>query len=494
MDEAGLPVAMPDMGGEAMHNELGVGVVRRVYPGVQWRVDIEPERGGFLSKALVIGPHQPPVHQDRGRPSYVVFTHLHSHLTDVICWPLTVASFSGPRADQGKKGEIDFYHPHLFLEKNGPITIRVTTDGRYIVESDAGDYVELKPDTREVRVIAPHIFLGSLNKTRIEYVQGADVTVDSPQVHLGSRKAKQRVILGDLFMTFLNLVIGRLNNLVLLFNTHVHFGVFPGPSITAVPALPATPALPMLPILLSDAVYVEKGGSAFGAVLGTVTGAIGAVAGGGVLNVGDFVSNLGPLADTFSSITDVAGGLTSFLDTLPTSITGGLTDVLNSIAPDLLSSVTDVLQNIDGLVNGELSSLVGTLTGGVTDTLLSGSLGNILQETLNFLPGDLGAQLANTLGSLAPDQLATFGSLLARVQDQLGSSTDFDSILTSLGSNVDALGALPAGLQSVKNAFASADATTLATLVQGSSVVQGLPGASLLLNTVMPKFASLLPS
>jgi len=122
--EAGLPRQLPDQGGEHGRHGFAKGVVRAIYPDL-WRVDIEPEEGGMLSKALVVGDVLPPVHQDTSCPSHVMFTHIRGHVADVVCWPLNFRRFYGPEtADDGH--DRHFYQKNRQALRVGDITVRIT--------------------------------------------------------------------------------------------------------------------------------------------------------------------------------------------------------------------------------------------------------------------------------------------------------------------------------------------------------------------------------
>jgi hypothetical protein len=266
--EAGLPRLYTDANSGLHREAFSKGVVRRVYPDL-WRVDIESEVGGLIHKALVIGPHLPPIDQGAEQPSHVVFTQIQGHVDDVICWPLTFRRFFGPETPNEE--EHHYYQVHLHCERAGNITVRVTDDGRWVIESEEGDYIALKTDTREIRVIAPAVYLGRVEDgPRIEYqdddvvkviiprlqvgneenqlTAGIDyragealylraplikltaerIVLDPVAIQLGSEDAEERAILGDLFQQFWAQAKA-------LFDAHVHSGVQVGGGTSNVP-------------------------------------------------------------------------------------------------------------------------------------------------------------------------------------------------------------------------------------------------------------------
>lgn len=268
--EAGLPRRVPDIGRPTNMTGMQLGVVRAVYPDL-WRVDIEPQQGGRLHKARVMGSQLPPVHQDLVRCSYVIFTSVDGNAEDIICWPDTARRFLdkqriwkdeegknshtqedvGEQEDaQGKDDEPErhYYHVHLKCERAGDITIRVTDDNRWIVESEAGDMIRYDQKKREVDILSPTIRLGSMEATRLEYTRGEHTWVIQPDIRLGTFDAEQQVILGNLWQTFYNQFVD-------LFNGHRHRQVQPGGGISGAPVQP-TPK--MQDDLLSDITRTTK--------------------------------------------------------------------------------------------------------------------------------------------------------------------------------------------------------------------------------------------
>jgi hypothetical protein len=297
--EAGLPRQTYDSGGEHARYGFSKGVVRAVYPEL-WRVDIEPEEGGLLSKALVVGDVFPPIHKDTSQPSHVMFAHIRGHAADVVCWPLTFRRMYGPETgDDGK--ERHFYHRNQQIVRVNDITIRITPDGRvFLYDAETDDSAMYDINTRTFHVTGPHIFLGSDNANRIEYhrtddagpppipaqvrivipkcfigataIQDQDgisylsgqllhlvsdvikltatseIILDPLNVKLGSSGAAERALLGTAFQTFWALV-------KTMIDTHVHSGVAAGGSNTGVPI---TGFPPFTDNLLSDIVHLSK--------------------------------------------------------------------------------------------------------------------------------------------------------------------------------------------------------------------------------------------
>lgn len=248
--EAGLPRRVPDWGAPTNLVTLQSGVVRAVYPE-EWRVDIEPEQGGRLHKARVVGPFFPPVHQDLVRCSYVLFGHVGGNAEDVVCWPDTARRFLdkdrvwkdeegknshtqeevGEEEDaQGKDDEPErhYHHVHLHCERAGDITVRITDDNRWIVESEAGDMIRYDQKRREVDILTPTIRIGSMEATRVEYIRGEHTWVIQPDIRLGTFDAEQQLVLGNLWMALYNAMID-------LLNQHQHRQVQPGGGISGPP-------------------------------------------------------------------------------------------------------------------------------------------------------------------------------------------------------------------------------------------------------------------
>jgi hypothetical protein len=248
--EAGLPKLVPDTGAFVTALRLAKGVVRKVYPEL-WRVDLEAEDGGIIHKAVVMGPHLPPVHKDLEQPSHVYFMHANGHAADAVCWPLTFRRFLDPERDltkeQGKnprsqkergdladsEGEDDeppqhFYHTHVYAQRLGDITINVTDDNTWVIKSESGDQIRLNQERREIDLLAPTIRLGSMEHTRIEYVRGERVHIVMPEILLGTPESDERLVLGDAWRSFFNLFVA-------LFNSHRHMQVQPGGGLSGFP-------------------------------------------------------------------------------------------------------------------------------------------------------------------------------------------------------------------------------------------------------------------
>lgn len=227
--EAGLPRMVDDTHGYTTRYGFRKGVVKAIYPDL-WRVDIETEGGGLLNKALVASPHFPPVDDGEKLPSHVAYSFFGGHVEDAFCIPLTFRRFHGPEVT-GKE-EREYYNVHLHCERAGDITIRVTNDNRWIIENEDGDYVELKTDTREIRVIAPTVYIGTTEDQRIEFKQDKAITLVANDIRLGTETASQQVIMGNLFMELFNALVS-------LYNGHQHTGVQPGAGFSSSSTAPA---------------------------------------------------------------------------------------------------------------------------------------------------------------------------------------------------------------------------------------------------------------
>ena len=268
--EAGLPKMQPDTDAQTHMPYCGKGTITAVYPE-QWRVDITPEHGGLLHRALVIGPYLPPVHEDTVRPSHCIYVQVGGFGEDVACWPLPHRRLldlkrewtekegknSHEQKDVGESAEAQgkddeperhFYHVHLHCERAGDITVRITDDARWIVESEAGDIIRYDQKRREVDILAPTIRAGSIEHTRIEYVRGEHVHVVMPIIRLGTPDSDQQLILGNDWQDFYNKFVN-------LFNGHRHMQVRIGPDISG-PPFQRTDAMP--DDLLSDISFTQK--------------------------------------------------------------------------------------------------------------------------------------------------------------------------------------------------------------------------------------------
>lgn len=227
----------------AEHRQLqnGMGIVKKVY-AEERRIDVEDQQGGILHKVLVLGPHLPPVHVDDDCPSYVVLLPLHSHAEDLAAFPLVWRRLKAPQdvKNGSQEKERHLHAIHVHCERAGDITIRVTDDNRYLVETEHDDYIEIDQELRTIGVIAPTVFIGTKQDTRIEYVEDEHVHVVISDIRLGKADADQQVILGNLFRT--------------LYNAHTHTGIVRGGAITDPPVIPMTDAQ------LSDVLRTVKSG------------------------------------------------------------------------------------------------------------------------------------------------------------------------------------------------------------------------------------------
>lgn len=248
--EAGLPKLVSDVGAPTNTLVLGKGVVRAVYPD-QWRVDVESEDGGIVHKVQVIGPHFPPVHKDLERPSHVYYLHVGGNAVDAVCFPLTFRRMLDAErsleAAQGKnahsqkergdlassEGEADepsrhFFHLHVYSQRAGDISMRITHENQWIIESEAGDCIRYDQGRREADILVPTARIGSMEQTRIEYVRGEHQHLVSPIILLGTPDSDERLVLGDSWRAFFNLFVN-------LFNNHRHLQVQPGGGISGIP-------------------------------------------------------------------------------------------------------------------------------------------------------------------------------------------------------------------------------------------------------------------
>ena len=268
--EAGLPKLIADVGAPTNSLVLAKGVVRAVYAD-QWRVDIEAEDGGIVHKAQVLGPHLPPVHTDLERPSHVYFMHAYGNAVDAVCFPLTfrrmldaersLDTAQGKNAHSQKvrgdlassEGEGDepsrhFFHLHVYSQRAGDISMRITHENQWIIESEAGDCIRYDQNRREADVLAPTVRIGSMEQTRVEYIRGQHLHIVSPEILLGTPDSDERLVLGDAWRDFYNTFIR-------LFNQHKHLQVQPGGGISGMPQQPADE---MQEELLSDISKTQK--------------------------------------------------------------------------------------------------------------------------------------------------------------------------------------------------------------------------------------------
>jgi hypothetical protein len=295
MREAGLPLILEDTYGERFLVMGSKGVVRAVYPETN-RVDLETEEGSYLTQVLVLGPYFPEVHRDGDAPSHVVYLHVRGQ-AEAFCWPETHRRLLGPR-DQiaGQAGEQQperrYFYLHGYIFRVGDITVRVTHDNRFVVETEQGDYVVLDGNTREIHLHAPTVFvgtdergnreeyqqddskrifqplilLGSETGDRAEIMQGQHIILQSPVIQENGTTsitltapaitmqgstvagATEAAVLGNLFLTFYN-------QMITMLNTHVHSNVTMG---TGTSGAPTTTAPAMSTAQLSDVVKVSK--------------------------------------------------------------------------------------------------------------------------------------------------------------------------------------------------------------------------------------------
>jgi hypothetical protein len=311
MSEAGLPLVYEDVRGEQFLLTGATGVVRAIYPETH-RVDIETEDGSLLMQALVIGPYFPELHKDGEAPSHVGYLHV-SGQAEAFCWPMPHRRLLGPRnLLEGTTGDGEperrYFHTHGYILRWGDVTMRITTDHRFVVETEEGDYILLDSQKREIELRAPTVFVGTDRATRAEYQRdkeyrivmpkillgaqavpdadgltylentllhlvstllvrataGEEIVLEAPlikltadhiildptNIKLGHANATERVMLGDLFMTLYN-------QLITIFNTHQHSGVQPGAGVSGTPTT-AAPA--MTDAHVSDVVRVSKTG------------------------------------------------------------------------------------------------------------------------------------------------------------------------------------------------------------------------------------------
>jgi hypothetical protein len=294
MREAGLPILNPDVHGESFLLFGSKGVVRTLYPDL-WRVDLETEDGSLLTYVPVIGPYFPELHKDAEQPSHAGYLHIRG-TAQAFCWPLTHRRLLGPQdSPEGQAGasqpERRYYHLHNYILRSGDVTIRITKNHELVLETEEGDYIELNTKTREIRLHAPTVYVGTTEEgtsriqyeqddsiralsplillgteigDRIQYKDGVEILLQAPlikltaeeiildptSIKLGHQNATERVMLGDLFM-------GLYNGLVTLFNSHQHTNVQNGPATSGPPSATASP---MTEAHLSDVARVSKTG------------------------------------------------------------------------------------------------------------------------------------------------------------------------------------------------------------------------------------------
>ncbi|PWT77613.1 MAG: hypothetical protein C5B60_02365 [Chloroflexi bacterium] len=320
MREAGLPLVVSDIQGENYLVLSSKGLVRAVYPETH-RVDIETEDGSYLPYALVIGPYMPEIYRDGEVASHVTYLHMQGQ-AEAICFPETHRRLIGPQDAQALRDQPErrYYHTHGYIFRSGDITIRVTTQGMVVLETEQNDYISLDTQTREVHIHAPTVFVGTDEQhNRIEYEQDDSVRVFQPLVILGTETgdrieyhdqdhvyvATPQCLIGQtaqpdadgltyianslihLVSTVIKLTateaitldpprlnfgnanatehvmlgdswMALFNAFVTLFNNHVHSNVQAGPGTSGPPT---TPTVPMTTAQLSDIAFVSKTGS-----------------------------------------------------------------------------------------------------------------------------------------------------------------------------------------------------------------------------------------
>lgn len=287
MSEAGLPLSMPDRHGEQFLLTGSQGLVRAIHPE-RWRLDLEAEDGSYLTEAVVIGPYFPAVHTPDD-PSHVGYWHVRGG-PETVCWPMPHRRLLSPHDGQGGEPERRYFADHHYIFRSGDLTVRISRDNRFVIESEAGDWllydqhkrefhlhaprvvlgmtedatrVEFK-DRDSFRAFAPLVLLGTEVGDRIEYRDGVEILLQAPlvkitaesivldpvSIKLGHENATERVLLGDAWMALYNAF-------VTLFNGHTHSNVQTGPGVSGAPTTP-TPA--MTDALLSDVARVSKTG------------------------------------------------------------------------------------------------------------------------------------------------------------------------------------------------------------------------------------------
>jgi hypothetical protein len=296
VSEAGLPRMYEHVQGDRAFFSGSKGVVRALYPDL-WRVDIETDDGSLLNHALVVGPYFPELHKDGEAPSHVGYCYVRG-MPDVLCWPMPHRRLLGPDdSPTGEEGqgqpERRYYALHNFIFRSGDITWRITKDQRFVLESEAGDYIQYDQQTREIRVHAPTVFIGTEDATRLEYQQDEvvrilmpkilvgdqalmdtdgltyikdtiihlvssiikltasdEIILDPPRIRIGNANASEHLVLGDQWMALYNAFVA-------LFNGHQHSNVQNGAGISGPPT---TPTAAMSSAQLSDIAFVSKTG------------------------------------------------------------------------------------------------------------------------------------------------------------------------------------------------------------------------------------------
>jgi hypothetical protein len=171
--------------------------------------------------------------------------------------------------------EVRIHAPSVFLNTEDGVRVEVQRDDEYIKGIATHVYVGTDTATRiqydqddQIQMVMNKIFLGATglqDQDGITYLAGAiihlvssvikltassQIVLDPAQVLLGSNGADQQVILGNLFMAFLN-------TFLTLFNGHTHTGVQGGGGTSGAP----TTSTPLMDTsVLSDAVFASKTG------------------------------------------------------------------------------------------------------------------------------------------------------------------------------------------------------------------------------------------
>jgi hypothetical protein len=190
MREAGLPPLIPDVQGERSLVAGSKGVVRAVYPD-RWRVDLEADDGSLLTEVVVLGPYFPEIHKDGEAPAHVGYMHVRGG-PEAFCWPLPHRRLLGPEdtptsATSQDQPERRFFHLHGYILRFGDVTVRLTRDNRYVIETEQGDYIILDTDQRQIRLHAPTVFLGTDEQAnRVEYEQDESIRAFNPLILLGT--------------------------------------------------------------------------------------------------------------------------------------------------------------------------------------------------------------------------------------------------------------------------------------------------------------------
>jgi len=80
-----------------------------------------------------------------------------------------------------------YFHTHGYIFRHGDVTVRLTDDNRYVIETEQGDYIILNTQERQIRLHAPTVFVGTDEEhNRIEYEQDEAIRAFNPLVILGT--------------------------------------------------------------------------------------------------------------------------------------------------------------------------------------------------------------------------------------------------------------------------------------------------------------------